>query len=265
MIKKTLIHAGLFLVMFAAVWLALSQIDFMRLFSVEKNTSKTEEKLGDVFWESIERSETVVKNDSVNDIVQKLVSRITDANSIDSGSINVHIIDKNEVNAFAMPGDHLILYTGLIDAAKNESQLAGVIGHEIAHIEKKHVMKKLAKEIGFSVLLSMTTGGHGSQGAREAVKMLSSSAYDRNLESEADFASVDYLINAKVDPAPFADFLFSMSVAESMPSAVYWIATHPESEQRAKSVIDYIEGKKFETKPVLSAAEWRFLKSKARD
>jgi predicted Zn-dependent protease len=262
MIKKTLfqgasIGAGVLL-----IWFALSQIDFMHLFKMNKVTGNTEQKLGDLFWSTIEKTETIIRNDSVNKYVDSLVTNIAKKNDIDRSKIKLHIVQKDEINAFALPGNHLIVYTGLIRECDNESELAGVLGHEMAHIEKKHVMKKLVKEVGLSVVFSMATGGRGSHATSEAVKMLSSTAYDRNLESEADLASVDYMINADMNPVPFADLLFKMSAEQSLPSATYWISTHRESEERAKEILNYIKGKKYEKKNVLTAAQWKFLKDK---
>jgi len=256
---KTLLQGVILGAVFFLVWLGMSQIDFMRIFHVDQVAGKTEQKIGDLFWESIERSETVIHKDSVNDYVDKIVTRLAEKNGIDREKIKLHIIDKDEVNAFAMPGDHLVVYTGLIKECDKQEELAGVLGHEMAHIQKRHVMKKLVKELGLSVLLSMTTGGN-SQTIQQALKLLSSSAYDRSLESEADITAVDYMIKADIDPQPMADLMYKMSTDASIPDAAYWITTHPDSEERAKEILDYIKGKKFKKKKVLSDAEWKFLK-----
>lgn len=260
---KTLFQGFIAILIVVALWFGLSQIDFMRIMKVDAKTDDLEQKLGDMFWESIERSEDVIRNDSVNQAVDKLVTKLAKENGINRKEIKVHIIDKDEMNAFAMPGNYLIVYSGLIDECDNESELAGVLGHEIAHLQKRHVMKKMVKEFGLSVLLSIS-GGHAGRVTAEAVKTLSSSAYDRSLESEADFTSVDYMIKADIDPAPFADLMYKMAKEEDLPEAVYWISTHPESEARAKAILGYIKGKKYTPKKVLSDAEWKYLKEKTK-
>ncbi|RZJ28364.1 MAG: M48 family metallopeptidase [Flavobacterium sp.] len=259
MIKKTILQGLTIGAAFFVIWLGMSQIDFMKIFHVNQVAGKTEKKIGDLFWESIERTETIIRKDSVNDYVDKIVTRLAEKNGIDRDKIKLHIIDKDEVNAFAMPDDHLIVYTGLIKSCDNQEELAGVLGHEMAHIQKRHVMKKLVKEVGLSVILSMTTGGN-SQTIQQALKMLSSSAYDRTLETEADMTSVDYMIKADINPEPMADLMYKMSTDASMPDAAYWISTHPESEERAKEILDYIKGKKFKKEKVLSDKEWKYLK-----
>ena len=86
------------------------------------------------------------------------MSKVCRANSIDRGKIKVHVLENSEVNAFALPAGHLVIYSGLIDDAGSAEELSGVICHELAHITEKHVMKSLAKELGLSVLISATTG-----------------------------------------------------------------------------------------------------------
>ncbi|HLA54836.1 MAG TPA: M48 family metallopeptidase [Flavobacterium sp.] len=265
MIKKTIFQGAVVIVSFVAIWLAFSQVDFMRLFHVDKVNNTTAEKLGDMIWESIERTETVITNDSVVKPIDKLITHIADKNGFDRKDIKLHIVEKDEVNAFALPGNHLVVYTGLIKDCDNESELAGVLGHEMAHIEKDHVMKKLVKEVGFSVLVSVATGGRGQQMAGQIAKTLSSSAYDRKLESEADIASVDYLIKADLDPEQFANFMFKMANDKTLPAEFYWISTHPESEERAKAIVEYIKGKRITKKEVLSAKDWESFKARVKE
>lgn len=258
---KTLIQGLVLVVCFFGLFFVLSQIDYMKLFRVKESTDYTEEKLGDLFWEAIKKTEKVVENDSVNNLVDKIVTRIAEKNHIDRESIKVHIIEKDEINAFAMPNRYLIIYSGLIEGCDNESELAGVLSHEMAHIEKNHVMKKLAKEVGLSVLISITTGGKSPELIKETAKMLSSSAYDRELESEADRVGADYMMKANLDPAELADFLYKLSTEDFLPEQFYWVSTHPESKERAEAIIKHIKGEKFEKKPILTKTEWEYLKS----
>ena len=258
--KNIFVQAILIVAVFFGIYFGLSQIDYMKAFHIQEATDTTEEKLGDLFWETIKKTEHVVQNDSVNRYVDKIVTHIAEKNNIDRETIKVHIVEKDEVNAFAMPNRYLIIYTGLIESADNESELAGVICHEMAHIERNHVMKKLVKELGLSMLLSITTGGRSPEMIKEAAKALSSSAYDRELESEADLTGADYMMEANLDPSELADFLYKMSTDEGMPKQLYWVSTHPESKARAEAIVNYIKGEKFETKPILTKEEWKYLK-----
>ena len=127
-------------------------------------------------------------------------------------------------------------------------------------------MKKLVKEIGLSVLISMTTGNGGSEIVKETAKMLSSSAFDRSLEKEADIKAVDYLIKAKINPEPFADFLFKLSDKENEATKyLTWISTHPDSKERAEYIIEYSKDKKSIYTGVMTTETWDKLKEKLNE
>jgi predicted Zn-dependent protease len=75
---------------------------------------------------------------------------------------------------------------------------------------------------------------------------LSSSAYDRKLETEADLTAVGYLEKAGINPEPFANFLYRLSdETKNLPSQIYWISSHPESKERAEKIMGLIKGKSF--------------------
>ena len=245
------------------IWLSLSLIDWRTILHIEEASNTTEEKLGDLLWESIQKSEEVITNDSVIAPLDSILDHICDKNGIKRKDIKLHLIRKDEINAFAMPDNHLIVYTGLIEACTNEAELAGVLCHELAHIQKHHVMKKLVKEIGLGVLVSLTTGGGNTA---EVFHLLSSSAYDRKLETEADLTAVEYLIEADINPEPFADFLFMMGQEhKDLPKAIYWITTHPESEERATEIINKLKDRKYLKKPVLDDATWETFKKRVKE
>lgn len=259
LVVKFLLLVGLFF----GLWFALRQVDWVSVLKVKQMTKSTEEKLGDLFWDLINQTEDVDQTAEVSGSVDTLLTRLCHANHIDRAKIKLHVVRKDMVNAFTLPDDHLVILTGLVNETQNEAELLGVIGHELGHVEKNHVMKKLVKEIGISVLISMTKGGSG-EAIRQAVKMLTSSAYDRDLEREADMAAVDYLINAEVDPEPFANLLYRLSVnEEKIPRQVFWISTHPDSKERAETIVDYLKGRIVVKKPVLSREQWDTLKEHA--
>ncbi len=265
--KKVIVQGLLIVASFFATWFALKNIDWMSLFNVEAKSDKTEEKLGDMFWEMIEKTEHEVKSKDITAPIDSLLRKICTENGIDKSQIKLHIVESSDVNAFALPNKHLVVFTGLVEASENEAALSGVIGHELAHIELNHVMKKLVKEIGLSVLISMTTGSSaGAEGAREAARLLSSSAYDRKLEKEADIKAVDYLVEANIDPAPFADFLYTIADAEpDFAKHLTWVSTHPDSKDRAKYILEYSQGKVSNAPKVLAPGTWESLKEAVRN
>ncbi|HBK82274.1 MAG TPA: peptidase M48 [Flavobacterium sp.] len=259
---KTLLKGLSVIIIFFGTWLSLSQLDFVSIFKIKEVKTSTESKLGGLIWKQIERTEEVIHNNSIVATLDSLLLPLCKENSIERDSLKVHIIKKDEVNAFAMPNNHLVIYTGLIEATKNEEALLGVLGHEIAHIEKNHVMKKLSKEIGFSVLLSIT--GSNATMIKEILKTISSSAYDRNLELEADIQSVNYMLNANINPKPFADFMYDLSIDNELHKYTYWITTHPESEERAKIILNKIKGKPTKSIKILTNKSWQNFKKQVK-
>ncbi|SMO61060.1 Peptidase family M48 [Saccharicrinis carchari] len=243
--------------MFFSTWFVLAQVDWMSVLEVQKTTDKTEEKLGELYLELFKKTGAEIDNPFVNHAIDSIVNTICRDNYIDRESIKVHLLRSDEINAFALPNGHLLIYSGLILAADNQDQLGGVICHEIAHIQLNHVMKKLVKEVGLSALVSMTMGKGGAEIMKETAKLLSSSAFDRSLEKEADIKAIDYLINAKINPEPFANFLYKLSDNEFAAMKYQsWISTHPDSKQRAGYIIDNIKNQPTKYEPVLTAGTW---------
>ena len=256
MVKKIILPGFIILIAFFGLFLALSQVDFVSYFHVKEIRSSSENKIGDLIWEEISSTSDVISNDSITETLDKLIAPICEKNNIEKDSLKIHIVVNDDINAFALPDNHLVVFTGLIKECKNQEALQGVLGHEIAHIANNHVMKKLSKEIGLSVLLSATTGGKGSAVVKEILKSLSSSAYDRTLEKEADMASVDYLLKADINPEPFADFMFELAQQKDLSDSLYWISSHPESEERAKYILEYLKDKKYKKIPTISEINW---------
>lgn len=255
--NKILSQAVILVALFFATWFIFSQIDWMTILKVEKLTNKTEEKLGDLFWDSISRFDKEVKNEKITAALDSLLSKICVSNNIDKEQIKMHIVNNDEINAFALPGKHLVIFSGLIISCDNEEELSGVICHELAHIELNHVMKKLIKEVGLSVLISMASGNSGSNIAIKTSKLLSSSAYDRRLEEDADIKAVDYLINSNINPDGFAGFLYKLADNESITNQyLTWVSTHPELKKRAEYIIEYSRDRPNNYQSVLTQYTW---------
>jgi predicted Zn-dependent protease len=264
--KKPILQGLITLLLFFGTWYALTHIDWMKIFKVQQVTDNTEQKLGALFWEVFKNTEAENKNAHVVNSIDSIVTHICKSNKIDREKIKVHVLNKDEINAFALPNGHLIIYSGLILNSDNQEELTGVICHEIAHIELNHVMKKLVKEIGLSVLISMTTGNGGAEIIKETAKMLSSTAFDRNLEKEADIKAVDFLTKAKVNPEPFANFLYKLSDEEHEATKyLTWISTHPDSKERAEYIILCIKDNLNDYRPILTNKTWDQIKVELKD
>lgn len=119
------------------------------------------------------------------------------------------VINDTIVNAFCTPGGFVYIYTGLIKFLDNESALAGVVGHEIAHAERRHVTQRLTAYYGVSALLSFILGGNPSILAEVAANLFVGLAFLKNSrddETEADYYSIQYLQSTKWYPGGITFF-----------------------------------------------------------
>ena len=255
--KKAIGEAAILIGIFFASLFIMQRFDWVQIFNIDRITRSTEAKMGDALWDIFKRTEKESKNKFAIQSIDSIVDRICTSNNILRDSIKVHILEKDEVNAFALPNAHLVVYSGLITECNNPEEIAGVLGHEIAHIELRHVMKKLIKEIGLTMLNTIGSGKAGGEVGKQAAKVLSSTAFDRTLEKQADMAAVDYHIEANIDPEPFSDFMSRLSDKEGdAMQYLSWASTHPDSRERSEYILDYFRGREIIKKQLLTEETW---------
>ncbi|WP_137401595.1 M48 family metallopeptidase [Echinicola rosea] len=255
--KKNVFFQGIAVIgSFLIGWILLAQVDWLGRFKWEASSGKLEERLGEELWKIYSQETDEVTNDTLRTAMDSIIREICNANAIDVDNIKLRILKKDEVNAFAMPDGYLVLYTGLIRNVDKQEELTGVICHEMAHIQQNHVMKKLAKEVGISVLVSLTTGSSGT-GVAEVAKLLSSSAFDRDQEREADMKAAEYMKNAQVSPEHLANFLYKMSLDDHEAMKYFaWISTHPDGKERSTAIVDNFNMEDTQNEPILSEDTW---------
>jgi len=256
--KKVIVQALLSCVAFVAVLLGFARVDWLSVLRL--NDGLLERKLGDMYWSYYMQQGDYIEDSELLLPIDSLVGQLCEANDIEQENIKLHLLKTKDVNAYAFPDNHLVIHTALVLECKNEMELCGVLAHEIAHMQKGHVMKKLTKTVGLSVLLNVAGGG-SSETIVQTLHLLSSTAYDRSLESEADTEAVRYLMNAGINPRPFADFLQRLGEEESMPGFAVWISTHPDSKARSEKVIDMSGEEHRAYNQILSIDEWNRLKT----
>ncbi len=146
----------------------------------------------------------------------------------------VAIIEKDVINAFAVPGGYIYVYTGIVNKANNEAELAGVLAHEMAHITKHHYRDAVMKQAGLSILMDALLGENASQLSQAVASMfstLSQLKVSRENEDDADATGTRYLGDSRRNPTGIAT-LFSR-----MPSSgIDWLSTHPASTDRVGAV-----------------------------
>lgn len=246
---------------FIGGWFLLSQIDWVEKWGVKRVSEDSEEKISEFIKENIERTEEIVKDREVIETIDSLLKRITKRNNLRREDIKLVILNKSEVNAFALPTDYLVINSGLIKACESPEALTGIMAHELGHIQLNHVRRKLIKELGLAVLVSSTSGG-GGEVIKQITHTLSSSAYDRSLEMEADEQAFDYLLKANVNPEPLAEFFYSLAMDQpDIVSDLQWLNTHPDSKERAEIIVQRLssENKANEFEQIIDPSSWSKL------
>lgn len=147
------------------------------------------------------------------------------------------IDDDATLNAFCTPGGYIYVYTGLIKYLDNSSSLAGVMGHEIAHADRRHSSKQMQQQYGISVLLSLlsSTAGENAELLGNVAASLTSLAFSRADETQADEYSVKYLCPTDYDAAGAASF-FQKIVTQGDSSTVAFMSTHPAPLTRVNKI-----------------------------
>lgn len=263
--RKALVQTSISILVFLGLWIGLAQVNWKQIFKVAEVTDSLQDELGKLLWNSIQKTEVEVLDVTITKPLDSIVAHLCTTNGMDKSKIKLHVFDNQMINAFAMPDGHLIVYTGLIKHVTDQDELTGVIAHEIAHLELGHIMKKLVKEIGLSTLLTLVSGNGNLVVVKEISKVLSSSAYDRSLEKEADIKAVDYLITAGVNPNALGDFLYDISGNDDHTDFLGWFSTHPDSKERATYIISYARDKISTTKSVLSPETWDKVKEEVEN
>lgn len=182
------------------------------------------------------------KHPAVKQYVEEIGARILASPEIRKREIYAYqfeiIQDDKTINAFCTPGGYIYVYTGLIKFLDNEASLAGVIGHEIAHAERRHATRRMTTQLGYQMLLSVVLGESPGQAAAIAGNLFSGLALLRNSrgdETEADTYSFTYLRSTPYYPGAIR-FFFEKVQAESGGSRGgsfdRLLSTHPLPQDR---------------------------------
>lgn len=151
----------------------------------------------------------------------------------------VHIIDQDVLNAFVTPGGYIYVYKGLIQYLDNADDLAGVLGHEIAHADQRHSSKQLQRQYGISVLLSMILGEEASQ-LETAVGQIAGTVaglkFSQGAEAEADEYSVEYLAKTRYACNGAATFFEQLIADGNGSNPLDFLSTHPSPESRVEDI-----------------------------
>lgn len=166
----------------------------------------------------------------------------------------IKIINQNVLNAFCTPGGHIYVYTGLIKYLDSEDDLAGVMGHEMAHADLRHSMKQLLNESTNQTLISILLGGSGTAtDLANLANQVVGLSYSRCYEEQADALSVDYLSSTNYNCKGTASFFAKLLAAGQAGQTPVFLSTHPSEQSRVDNVNSRAECVKCNTTPVANS------------
>lgn len=206
-------------------------------------SQQQEVQLGTDASAQVEKELPMIRDGQLNSYITSLgnsLARVADTRGL---AWNFRIVDSKEVNAFAIPGGWVYVNRGLIERAANMSQLAGVLGHEIAHVTLRHSVQQMQQMqgagVGVSLLCTLTKVCQSGAG-QTAVNVGGSALFakfSRQDESEADAEGVKIAVQAGINPNGIPDmFRLLLSERQRNPNALEaFFATHPLEQDRIAS------------------------------
>lgn len=207
--------------------------DLLVELAVSRIPVEWEQKLGEAAYRDFLSQQIIVKEGqavaAVNEITRRLTERIAD----DPYQFEVTVVKSDVVNAFALPGGYVVVFTGLLKSAESGEEVAGVLSHELNHVLERHGMERIVKQLGLVAILSIVLGDQqGLMGLTKQIGVeLLTLKFGREQETEADVTGIRLLYRAKVDPNGMIRFFERL--AQKGKDRVEILSTHPMSDSRA--------------------------------
>ena len=194
--------------------------------------------LGKQLANEVERQAKIVDDPIIGEYVNRVGQNLV-RNSDAKVPFTIKVLDSEEVNAFALPGGYFFVNSGLILRADSESELAGVMAHEIAHVAARHGTRQATRGelINIATIPLLFMGGWAGYAVRQGASLaipMGFLAFTRGMEREADYQGVQYMYKAGYDPTSFVDFFEKIQTMEKKkPGSVAKVfSTHPMTDDR---------------------------------
>ncbi|MGA6827273.1 M48 family metallopeptidase [Nitrospira sp. NS4] len=219
----------------AAVALALwFGADLLVEMAVSRIPVEWEQKLGEAAYRDFLSHQEVIKEGPAVKAVEEITQRLAEQVPNNPYKFQVTVVKSDVVNAFALPGGYVVVFTGLMKKAESGEEVAGVLGHELNHVLQRHGLERIVKNMGVMAVVAIIVGDQqGLIGLMRQVGVeLLTLKFDRAQETEADLTGLQLVYRAKIDPAGMITFFQKLS--EKDDGRLEWLSTHPMSSARAE-------------------------------
>src|SRR5215510_13966192 len=215
----------------------------LQFFSLEKEMA-----LGKSLAQEVEKSSKLIDDPIVTEYVNRVGQNLV-RNSDAKVPFTIKVIDSDEVNAFALPGGFFYVNSGLILRANEESELAGVMAHEIAHVAARHGTKQATKgdlvqiaSIPAMIFIPYTWAGYAAYQGMNLLIPMTFLKFSRDAEREADYLGLQYMYKAGYDPNAFVSFFEKIEAEERRrPGSIPKVfSTHPPTPERVQKAQEEI-------------------------
>lgn len=218
-----------------------------------------EQKLGRQVFAGMRARLNLREHGAAVELVQALGARLSAGSRFD---YEFHVAEAKDINAFALPGGVIVVHTGLIDAVRRPEELASVLAHEVQHVELRHSLRAMIKELGLRGVWAALTGDVAGTVAGQAAMQLASLRFSRDAERQADAQGFDLLVKQDIDPRGMVDFFGTMAAGSAAEAPPAWLSTHPASEARQQRMRERLDALPARSFTALEPALWRQVQSR---
>jgi predicted Zn-dependent protease len=200
--------------------------------AVAKIPIKAEVWLGEYFVDSFEANE----DEALRRRLQTLLDNLPADSPLHKYTFTVQLVKNEEVNALALPGGHIVVFSGLVEQADSENELAMVLAHELGHFAHRDHLERLGRGLGLTIA-AMLVFGEDSAISRlvSNLFLVTESSYSRQQESEADSFGLDLLVSSYGHAGGATDF-FARVGKKAGSGGPYWLASHPHPDDRIEEL-----------------------------
>jgi Zn-dependent protease with chaperone function len=236
---------------FGLFYLVFASRGFLAQKVVNSIPYKVEQTIGDKIIGNVLSPGEINGDKNLKNSLIELLTPLFESVPKEFKDFKVHIADKKELNAFALPGGQIVFNLEVLKRANSAEEILGVAAHEMAHVTQRHVLRNMIQALGVFTLFQLFLGDITGVIAvlTDQGTFLLMKGFSRSMEEDADEKGIDYLLKANIDPRGMAGFfklikayykeLGTMGeIAEKMDEHLTLLSTHPSTDSRIKKIED---------------------------